>query len=198
MKELSISTIGQSTKHCYATVAMLLLLAVFSKAAVAAPAAPISTVSAEESTNIRIYKAANKAVVNIGISGGEESYYSVVPREGFGSGTIISADGYILTNYHVIENANQIRVTLWDGTVLPATRVGEDPANDLAVLKINAPETTKLTTIPFGDSSKLEVGRKVLAIGNPFGLDRTLSEGIVSSLGRSIMSENGRIIKGII
>lgn len=195
---MSISTRGRSAKDWCLALTILFFSAVCLKPAPAAPPTPSNPISSEEATNIRIYKAANKAVVNIGISGGEEAYFSVVPREGFGSGTIISGDGYILTNYHVIENANQIRVTLFDGTVLPAVKVGEDPANDLAVVKINAPETIKLTTIPFGDSSKLEVGRKVLAIGNPFGLDRTLSQGIVSSLGRSILSENGRLIKGII
>lgn len=200
MKEKRIFAMRRFARlYCAAlTVSFTCIVSAQVDAAAPAVTPPASPISAEEATNIRVYKSANKAVVNIGISGGEESYFSMVPREGFGSGTIISSDGYILTNYHVIEHANQIRVTLFDGTVLPAMRVGEDPANDLAVVKINAPVTTKLTTIPFGDSSKLEVGRKVYAIGNPFGLDRTLSQGIVSSLGRSIRSENGRLIKGII
>jgi S1-C subfamily serine protease len=98
----------------------------------------------------------------------------------------------------VIEHAKTLRVTLFDGTVLPANVVGVDPANDLAVLKIIPPSSMTLTTIPFGDSSKLEVGRKVLAIGNPFGLDRTLTQGIVSSLARTLTTENSRLIKGII
>jgi S1-C subfamily serine protease len=160
---------------------------------------PTYPVSPDEAINIRVYKNANKAVVHIAsISATEDMYFGVVPKEGFGSGTIISQDGYILTNYHVIENANALRVTLFDGAVLPTTIVGVDPANDLAVLKITPPSGLNLTVIPFGDSSKLEVGRRVFAIGNPFGLDRTLSQGIVSSLGRSLKLENGRIIKGIV
>lgn len=158
-----------------------------------------NTITSEEATNIRIYKAANKAVVYLSnISQVEDPFFNVVPSEGCGSGTIISADGYILTNYHVIKNSEQVRVTLFDGTVLPAKLVGEDAPNDLAVLKITPPANIALTTIPFGDSSKLEVGRRVLAIGNPFGLDRTLTQGIVSSLGRTLRTENGRLIKGII
>jgi S1-C subfamily serine protease len=121
-----------------------------------------------------------------------------VPKEGFGSGTIISSDGYILTNNHVINGATNVHVTLYDGSTFPATLVGDDPPNDLAVIKINVPSNIKLTTLSFGDSSNLEVGRRVLAIGNPFGYDRTMSSGIVSSLGRTLRTEKGRLIKGII
>jgi S1-C subfamily serine protease len=159
----------------------------------------VGHVSEEESNNIRIYKTENKAVVNIsGISAPEESAFTLMPSEGFGSGTIISTDGYILTNYHVIQHANTIRATIFDGTVLPAKVIGIDPANDLAVVKIEPPASVKLTTIPYGDSSKLEVGAKVEVIGNPFGLDRTMTQGIISSLGRTLKLENGRLIKGII
>jgi len=160
-----------------------------------------SLISPEEATDIRIYKSANKAVVNITTQGStspEELYYNIMPREGSGSGTIISADGYILTNYHVLEGADSIRVCLFDGSNLPAQVVGSDPANDLSVIKIDPPSGTKLTVIQLGDSAKLEVGRKVLAIGNPFGLDRTLTEGIVSSIGRTLKTESGRLVKGII
>lgn len=157
------------------------------------------SISPDELTNIRVYKAANKAVVHIAaIAATEDVYFNVVPREGCGSGTIISPDGYILTNNHVLQNAEMLRVTLFDGSVLPTKIVGIDPANDLAVLKIDPPPGVTLTSIGFGDSSKLEVGRRVLAIGNPFGLDRTLTSGIVSSLGRTLKTENGRLIKGII
>jgi len=169
------------------------------KAAAAHESAPLSSgITADEAINIRVYKNANRAVVNIANISNVDDGFNVVPREGCGSGTIISADGSILTNFHVINGADTLRVTLWDGRVLPATVVGIDPANDLAVLKVNPPAGTKLTTIPFGDSSKLEVGRRVLAIGNPFGLDRTLTQGIVSSLGRTLKTSTGRLIKGII
>jgi S1-C subfamily serine protease len=155
-------------------------------------------ITPDEAINIRVYKNANKAVVNIANISGSEDQFNVLPQEGCGSGTIISSDGYILTNFHVIDGADTLRVTLSDGRVLPTNVVGTDPANDLAVVKINPPPGTKLTTIPFGDSSKLEVGRRVLAIGNPFGLDRTLTQGIVSSLGRTLRTHSGRLIKGII
>jgi acyl-phosphate glycerol 3-phosphate acyltransferase len=157
---------------------------------------PIST---EEATNIRIYKTTNRAVVNIStVATAEDLFYNIVPREGMGSGTIISPEGYILTNYHVIEGADSVRVTLYDGNSHRAQVIGSDPTNDLAVLKITPGPNQKFATIPLGDSSKLEVGRRVLAIGNPFGLDRTLTTGIVSSLGRTLKTDNGRLIKGII
>jgi len=155
-------------------------------------------VTPDEAINIRVYKNSNRAVVNIANIGGAEDGFSIVPRSGCGSGTIISPDGFILTNFHVIDGAEALRVTLFDGTVLPASVVGTDQQNDLAVLKFTPPAGTKMTTIPYGDSSKLEVGRRVLAIGNPFGLDRTLTQGIVSSLGRTLRTNSGRLIKGII
>jgi S1-C subfamily serine protease len=155
-------------------------------------------ITPDEAINIRIYKNANKAVVNIANIGGVDDGLSVIPRNGCGSGTIISTDGFILTNFHVIDGAESLRVTLYDGTVLPTSVVGTDQSNDLAVLKISPPAGMKLTTIPYGDSSRLEVGRRVLAIGNPFGLDRTLTQGIVSSLGRTLRTGTGRVIKGII
>lgn len=163
--------------------------------------APVQStgLTADESVNIRVYKAANRAVVNItSITPAEDIYYNIVPKEGCGSGTIISADGYILTNFHVVNHAAVMRVNLYDGSFYNAQLVGDDPQNDLAIIKINPPKDKQLATIPFGDSSKLEVGRKVLAIGNPFGLDRTLTVGIVSSLGRTLKTDSGRLIKGII
>jgi S1-C subfamily serine protease len=158
----------------------------------------IPGITSDEVINIRVYKNANRAVVNIANISGTEDGFNIMPRAGCGSGTIISADGFILTNFHVIDGADALRVTLWDGRVLPTSVIGTDQANDLAVLKINPPAGTKLTVIPFGDSSRLEVGRRVLAIGNPFGLDRTLTQGIVSSLGRTLRTSSGRLIKGII
>lgn len=153
----------------------------------------------EEALNIRIYKATNKAVVNISsMASAEDLMTNAMPTEGFGSGMIINEKGYILTNNHVVRGADHLVVTLFEGSNVPAELVGFDPHTDLAIIKINPPKNVVLSTIPLGDSSQLEVGRKVLAIGNPFGYDRTLTEGIVSSLGRTIKSENGRLIKGII
>lgn len=152
----------------------------------------------DEEINIRVYRAASPAVVNITTTAMAYDFFlNPVPKEGTGSGAIIDRSGHILTNFHVIEGARRLEVTLADGSKWPARPVGADPSNDLAVIKTDAP-AEKLTVIPLGDSSKLIVGQKVLVIGNPFGLDRTLTVGIVSSLGRSIRAENGRLIRGII
>jgi S1-C subfamily serine protease/Uma2 family endonuclease len=119
------------------------------------------------------------------------------PREGSGSGSVLDKQGHVLTNYHVVEDARQIAVTLFDSTTHAARLVGSDPQNDLAVLKIDAPPQ-HLHPIAWGDSTKLLVGMRVFAIGNPFGLERTLTTGIVSSLNRSLRTENQRKIRGII
>jgi S1-C subfamily serine protease len=158
-----------------------------------------SSLFPDELDNIRIYKSANRAVVNIAsVTASEDVYLNLVPDKGdYGSGIVISNDGFILTNHHVINSATSVRVTLYDGSTYPAALVGEDKTNDLAVIKI-APGNKNLSTIPFGDSSGLQVGQRCLAIGNPFGLDRTLTIGIVSSLGRTLKTETGRLIKGVI
>ncbi len=124
-------------------------------------------------------------------------FFEVIPQRGTGSGILVSKDGYVLTNNHVIENAEQIEVTLSNGEKYEAELVGSDPANDIAVIKIlNPPED--LPVAPLGDSSNLRVGEFVIAIGNPFGLDRTATLGIISSLNRSIKSEKGYIMHGLI
>ena len=152
----------------------------------------------DEEINIRVYRAASPAVVNITtIAVAYDFFLNPMPKEGTGSGAIIDRSGHILTNFHVIDGARRLEVTLADGSKWPARPVGADPSNDLAVIKIDAP-VEKLTVIPLGDSSKLLVGQKVLVIGNPFGLDRTLTVGIVSSVGRLIRADNGRLIRGII
>ncbi|HEY9784986.1 MAG TPA: trypsin-like peptidase domain-containing protein [Candidatus Obscuribacterales bacterium] len=158
-----------------------------------------SPLTPDEQVTVRVYKSANKGVVHISsLANFEEVFYNLAPREGTGSGVIINSEGYILTNNHVIGDADLVRVTLWDGSTVPAQIIGIDPDTDLAVLKIQPQPGKPLTPIPMGDSSKLEVGRRVFAIGNPFGLDRTLTQGIVSSMGRTLKTESGRLIKGII
>jgi S1-C subfamily serine protease len=117
--------------------------------------------------------------------------------EGAGSGSVLDHDGHILTNYHVIEGAQEIRVTLSSGETYNAGLIGADPVLDTAVLRINAPREV-LFPIEFGDSSALRVGQKVFAIGNPFGLERTMTVGIISSLNRSLQSKTGRAMKSII
>ena len=122
----------------------------------------------DEEINIRVYRAASPAVVNITtIAVAYDFFLNPLPKEGTGSGAIIDRSGHILTNFHVIDGARRLEVTLADGSKWPARPVGADPSNDLAVIKIDAP-VEKLTVIPLGDSSKLLVGQKVLVIGNPF------------------------------
>ena len=120
-----------------------------------------------------------------------------VPQEGSGSGWVIDKEGHIVTNHHVIVGSDIVTVTLFDGDPIPAEVIGADKQNDIAVLKVKAaPES--LFPVSFGESSDLRVGQKVLAIGNPFGLERTLTVGIVSSLGRSLRSKTRRLIKDVI
>ena len=153
----------------------------------------------EEAVNVAVYENCNRGVVNITSKGlpGERFLFMEVPAEGSGSGAIIDQAGHILTNYHVVENAQQVEVTLFDGSTFDATFVGADPVNDLAVVKIDAP-ADKLFPIPVGDSSRLKVGMRVFAIGNPFGLERTMTTGIISSLNRSLQIRGNRSIKAII
>jgi len=152
----------------------------------------------DEEVNARIYEEVSPGVVNINtVVVTHDFFFNPLPGRGVGSGSIIDDRGYILTNTHVIEKADQIQVTLADGGKFSGRLMGADPNNDLAVIKIDAP-SERLRVIPFGNSADLKVGQKVLAIGNPFGLDRTLTQGVVSSLGRTIRAENGRLIRGII
>ena len=167
----------------------------------AAPAVGPDTIdlSPEEAINVRIYQIANRSAVNITtrIVQPEDFPFLSGPREGTGSGSVLDRSGHILTNYHVVEDARQILVTLYDSSTCEARLVGSDPNNDLAVLKIDAPPE-KLFPITWGDSNKLLVGLRVFVLGNPFGLERTLTTGIVSSLNRSLRSDNHRMIRGII
>lgn len=154
----------------------------------------------DEENNIEVFKRASPSVVFITNSRLVRSYYSLNPQEvpqGSGSGFIWSKDGYVVTNYHVVQQANRVTVTLQDGSTFNATPVGFEPNKDLAVLKIDAPPE-RLVPVTVGDSSLLEVGRKVIAIGNPFGLDTTMTVGVVSALGREIDSITRRKIRDVI
>ncbi|MFQ5928234.1 MAG: S1C family serine protease [Acidobacteriota bacterium] len=147
----------------------------------------------DESINIRIYATHSRGVVNITTITLEYTwFFEVVPRQGVGSGVVIDKEGHIVTNYHVIQDAKRLDVTLYDNSKYEAEKVGSDPINDIAILKIDCPEQ-KLYPIKLGTSSGLKVGQKVLAIGNPFGLKRTLTTGIISSLGRTLKTEYGII-----
>ncbi|MCD6121101.1 MAG: trypsin-like peptidase domain-containing protein [Spirochaetales bacterium] len=154
--------------------------------------------SNEEENNIKIYEKLNRGVVNITSISVEYNWFlEPVPKSGTGSGSIIDEDGHVLTNYHVVKDADNLSVTLADGSEYKGTVVGVDPENDLAVIKFN-PKGKLLTTVPFGSSGNLKVGQKVLAIGNPFALERTLTTGIVSGLGRPVRNERGLIIQQMI
>ncbi|MDR3333701.1 MAG: trypsin-like peptidase domain-containing protein [Treponema sp.] len=162
--------------------------------------AGILSYTEDERENISIYERLNGAVVNITTETVAINWFlEPVPQEGgSGSGSIIDTRGYVLTNNHVIENTYRVFINLADGTQLEGSVVGTDPENDLAVLKFDPPQGVQLRTVPFGDSSHLRVGQKVLAIGNPFALERTLTVGIVSGLGRPIQTSRNTIIRDMI
>jgi S1-C subfamily serine protease len=154
----------------------------------------------DERENISVYENLNEAVVNITTETVAINWFlEPVPQEGgSGSGSIIDTRGYVLTNNHVIENAYKVFINLADGAQIEGSVVGTDPENDLAVLKFDPPQNGNIRTIPFGDSENLRVGQKVLAIGNPFALERTLTVGIVSGLGRPIQTSRQNIIRDMI
>ncbi len=152
---------------------------------------------ADELINVRVYGSVNKSVVNITTEAEGLGYFGDETSTGGGSGFVIDKSGHVLTNFHVIQEADTVRVKLFDGSAHEARLVGADVANDVAVLRIQVPDD-KLVPVKFGDSSNVLVGQKILAIGNPFGLERTLTSGIVSSLDRTFKAKNGRMIKGII
>ena len=163
-------------------------------------AADLAPYSSDERENITVYEQLNEAVVNITTEiVGINWFLEPVPqRGGSGSGSIIDPQGYILTNYHVIEKAYKVYINLFDGTQLEGNVIGSDPENDLAVIKFAPPRGINLKTIPYGDSSNLKVGQKVLAIGNPFALERTLTVGIVSGLGRPVQISRQNIVRDMI
>jgi S1-C subfamily serine protease len=156
-----------------------------------------STVS-DEQNSIEVYKAMSPGVAFITTTSTSENLFGMTEEgKGSGSGSVIDAQGHILTNNHVIEGATNLKVSFGGDKVYPAKVVGRDADTDLAVIKIEPPQEG-LTVISLGDSDKLAVGQKVLAIGNPFGLDRTLTTGVISGLQRPIRARNGRPIDAAI
>jgi putative serine protease PepD len=144
--------------------------------------------SEDEAINVRVYRDASPAVANIVTRAVEyDFFFNAVPVEGAASGFVMDPRGYILTNNHVVEGAQTIEVTLGDRSHFPAKLVGRDPGNDLAVIKID-PGNKKLVSLTLADSSALQVGQRVLAIGNPFGFQSTLTTGVVSALGRTVQT----------
>ncbi len=158
-----------------------------------------SDLTPEERVSVAVYENENRSVVNIitKIPGSANFLMIDTSEEGAGSGSVLDKQGNILTNFHVVEGAREIQVTLFDGSSHEARLVGRDISSDVAVVHIEAsPEL--LFPVQFGDSGHLKVGQRVFAIGNPFGLERTLTTGIVSSLNRSLPARNNRSIKSII
>ena len=153
----------------------------------------------DEQNNIEVYRKLSPGVVNVHSTSYSRDFFGYVePRQGSGSGSVIDQQGHILTNHHVIEGATKVAVSFGGQKNYPATVVGRDPDTDLAVIKLAEMPREGLTVIPLGDSDRLEVGQKVLAIGNPFGLDRTLTTGVISGLQRPIRARNDRPIEGAI
>jgi S1-C subfamily serine protease len=156
------------------------------------------SVASDEKNNQEVYAAFSPGVVNITSTVIVQDWFNAYPQQGNGSGSVLDKEGHILTNFHVIQEAEKLEVTLSNTHNYTARVLGVDPDNDLAVIKIDAP-ATELVPVPLGDSKAVFVGQKVLAIGNPFGLDRTLTTGIVSGLSRPIRSEfTNRLIEGAI
>lgn len=147
----------------------------------------LAELDAEEQLLISLYQRVNPSVVSIDVSQehGEEGQLVNV---GSGSGFVIDTDGHIVTNEHVVSEATNLYVTFYDGRVLPAEVVGTDPFADLAVLKVNAPAGYDLTPVPLGNSDDVQVGQRVVAIGNPFGYENSMTVGVVSAVGRTLTS----------
>jgi S1-C subfamily serine protease len=155
------------------------------------------SVATDEQNNIEVFRAISPGVVSISTTRRPRSYFDSA-RSGGGTGSVIDEQGHILTNFHVIEGADQVTVSLGGDKTYPARVVGRDPDTDLAVIRVEGAPREALRVVPMGDSDRLSVGQKVLAIGNPFGLDRTLTTGVISGLQRPIEARNGRIIEGAI
>jgi S1-C subfamily serine protease len=154
------------------------------------------SVATDEQNNIEVFRSISPGVVSINTTTQPRGYFDPGGR-GAGSGSVIDDQGHVLTNFHVIEEADTVTVSFGGEKTYPARVIGRDPDTDLAVLQVNAPSEV-LRIVPMGDSDRLTVGQKVLAIGNPFGLDRTLTTGVISGLQRPIQARTNRIIEGAI
>jgi S1-C subfamily serine protease len=163
--------------------------------------APIpSDLTTDEQRNIHVYESANRSVVNIDTTTVQVDRFFMMQREaeGSGSGAVLDREGHIITNYHVIDGARKIDVTLASNATYPAELVGGDKEHDIAVLKIDAP-ADELFPIAMGRSDNLRVGQRVYALGNPFGWDGTMTTGIISSLNRDLPSRvEGRLMQALI
>lgn len=153
----------------------------------------------DEEINVRVYEEVSPSVVNVTKKVfGYDLFWAPVYREGAGTGCLLDQEGHVLTNYHVIESASRLEVALYDQSKYGAEVVGVDERNDLAILRLIDPPKEKLQPVTLGDSDTIKVGQKVLAIGNPLGLQNTLTVGIVSSVGRKIQTEGGDLVENVI
>jgi len=161
---------------------------------------PDDKLGADEQATIDVFSRFSRSVVHVTSLATRRDRMTLDVTEipqGVGSGFVWDQDGHIVTNFHVVQEGDRASVTLNDGSTYPAQIIGVAPDKDLAVLKIDAPPQ-KLLPLPIGQSNNLRVGQKVLAIGNPFGLDQTLTTGVISGLGREIKSVSGRPINDVI
>ena len=174
------------TRGCRLLTSRRLPTAARAPAPAAEPLFNAEGLSPDEAIGVAVYDHVNKAVVNVTTKSTNTVMMLVdVSSEGSGSGSVLDKEGHILTNYHVVEDAQKIDVMLFDGNSYEGRPVGADPINDIAVIKIDAPRDA-LFPIRLGDSAEMKVGMRVFAIGNPFGLERTMTTGIISSLNRTL------------
>jgi S1-C subfamily serine protease len=167
-------------------------------AATQLPASAMAALDAEEALITSLYERVGPAVVHITTRVTQmDFFFGPIPSEGTGSGFILDKEGHILTNYHVVQNADMIEVTLSDETQVEAQIVGVDPQNDLALLLVDVAEE-RLSPVELGSSADLRVGQRAIAIGNPFGLDRTLTVGVISALGRPLETADDRFIYNVV
>ncbi len=169
----------------------------------AAPRAvtPRGELAPAEQSTIALFKAASPSVVhvtNVALRRNAFTMDVFALPQGTGTGFVWDEQGYVVTNAHVVRDGQQFRVTLQDDSTWPARLVGTDPSTDVAVLRVDGAPGGKLRAIAVGTSDDLQVGQSVFAIGNPFGLDQTLTTGVISGLGREIQAEDGRAIRNVI
>ncbi|MBN2469601.1 MAG: trypsin-like peptidase domain-containing protein, partial [Anaerolineae bacterium] len=160
--------------------------------------AALSLLAAQDIITNTVYERASPSVVHITSRTQVVDFWrGVVPQEGTGSGFLYDTAGHIITNYHVIEGASEVEVLLADGSAYPAVFVGADAYYDLAVIRI-APEKLNAAPLVLAEEEPARVGQQVIAIGNPFGLDQTLTTGVISALGRTIESSAGTLVGNVI
>lgn len=158
----------------------------------------LEMIDLEEQLVTRVYKQVSPSVVHITSRAIQaSSIQGIVPQEGTGSGFVFDKEGHIVTNFHVVQQAQTLQVALESGLSVPARVVGVDPLSDLAVLQVAVPPD-QLVPVTLGDSEHLRVGQRVLAVGNPFGLERTLTAGVVSAVGRNLNTGEGRVLGNVV